>query len=150
MALLGFRRVPTNPQEKPTAFLWVFLFVIFDIILNHVNIISIMDKEDKKQIVEMFEYISEKMATKEDLVKLETKMESGFTEIRGEMESGFTEIRGEMESGFKEVKDDIRSLRTDLETVEQTTESNKGFAKEIDTIFNEIKIVKDHVGLKTS
>ena len=109
-----------------------------------------MDKEEKKEIVEMFEHISEKMsegfeeihskmATKEDLVKLETKMESGFTEVRGEMESG-----------FKEVRDDIRGLRTDLETVKQTAESNKGFAEEIDTLFREIKNVKDHVGLKTS
>ncbi len=85
-----------------------------------------MDKEDKKQIVGMFEHISEKMiegfeeihskmATKEDLERFATKEDFGKLELK-------------MESGFREVRSDIRSLRTDLDAVEQTTESNKGFA----------------------
>ena len=120
-----------------------------------------MDKEAKKEIVGMFEYISEKMATKEDFGNLETRMETGFREIRGEMETGFREIRGEMEtgfreirgemeSGFREVRDDIKGLRTDLSLVEEKTENNTGFSEEIDTLFDEVKKIKKHVGLKES
>ncbi len=94
-----------------------------------------MDKEDKKEIVGMFEHISEKMATKEDLVKLETKME---------------DFRNETSENFKEVRNDISSLRTDLSLVEEKTENNTGFAEEIDTLFDEVKMIKKHVGLKES
>ncbi len=103
-----------------------------------------MDKEDKKEIVGMFEHISE-------------KMDSGFKDVNNRfedletrMETGFREIRGEMESGFQEVRGDIKGLRTDLSLVEEKTENNTGFSKEIDTLFDEVKKVKEHIGLKES
>ena len=94
-----------------------------------------MDKEDKKEIVGMFEHISEKMDT-------------GFKNIDIRFKDMAT--KEEMESGFQEVRNDIKGLRIDLNLVEEKTESNIGFSEEIDTLFDEVKKIKKHVGLKES
>ncbi len=93
-----------------------------------------MEKKDKEEIVGMFEYITEKMATKEYLEKLETKLDSLETKV---------------DEGFSEVHKNISSLRNDLTAVTETAESSKGFATENDFILKEIRAIKKHIGLQT-
>lgn len=98
-----------------------------------------MDKEDKKEIVGMFEHLSD-------------KMDRGFKDIRSEMatKDDLKRLEIKVDDGFKEVRNDIHGVRRDIDSTTEIAESSKGFSKEIDTLFNEIGKVKKHVGMETS
>lgn len=87
-----------------------------------------MEKKDMEQVAGMFEHISENMVTKKDLA----------------------ELRAETQGGFVEVNKNISELRKDLDITTEVTESNKGFTKEIDILFESVKKINKHLGLESS
>lgn len=86
---------------------------------------------------------SEVSGIKYDLGRLETKMDTGFAEVRKEMTTGLTEVRKEMTAGFADVYKETSSIRKEM------TAGFAGVRKEMRTGFTEVrqdlKIIREQV-----
>ena len=98
---------------------------------------------DKKTVTldelgEMLTHVVTHMATKEDIADLRMELKRDIADVRKEMA---TKVE------LAEVKSELAIVRHDVEIIKEDTESNKGFAKEIDHTLNRVIAIEKHVGM---
>ncbi len=93
-----------------------------------------------EKIAEMFTQLSTQITSVDSKVdNLDSKV--GNLEVT---------LRSEMAGGFAEVNRSLSELRRDLDIVEQTAESSRGFSKEIDMIMDAVRKINKHLGLEST
>jgi predicted RNase H-like nuclease (RuvC/YqgF family) len=88
-----------------------------------------------KEVGEMLTYIVEHMATKEDIVRLDGRIDKLDRRI-GDLSERITSIEAE-----------LRLIRRDLDGLMEKFENVSGFRKEIDHALERIGAIEKHLGL---
>ncbi|MDR3489295.1 MAG: hypothetical protein P4M05_30905 [Bradyrhizobium sp.] len=78
------------------------------------------------EILEVVNFIKDRMITKDDLAELRTEMHDGFASIRAE----------------------VHDIRTRMEAIEAALHGHHGFAKEIDHLIERVAAIEKHLGLE--
>lgn len=78
------------------------------------------------EILEVVNFIKDRMITKDDLAELRTEMHDGFASIRAE----------------------VHDIRVRIEVIETTLNGHHGFAKEIDHLIERVVAIEKHLGIK--
>lgn len=91
-----------------------------------------MDKNTKDSL-EAVIFINDRMATKDDIAKLEGEIDT----LRNEMHEGFASIRAE-----------IRDIRGRLDAIEVELRNHSGYAKEIDHLMERVNAIEKHLGMQ--
>ena len=98
-----------------------------------------MDK-DTNSIIETLNVILAKMATKDDIERLDGRIDS----LREEMHDGFASIRAEL----RDIRSEIREIHDRLDAIEAELKNHRGFAKEIDHLLQRVAAIEKHLGME--
>src|SRR5580704_10494898 len=99
-----------------------------------------------KEVGDMLAHVVEHMATKEDVARLDTRVEA----LRKEMIDQFEHA----DKQFRATHDRLRDIAAELtvshrrvERLEEQGASNAGFAKEIDHLLTRVAEIEKHLGI---
>ena len=95
---------------------------------------------DTSEIIETLNVILSKMATKDDIDRLDGRIDS----LRDEMHEGFVSTRADI----REIRDEVREIHARLDAIEAELKNYRGFAKEIDHILQRVAAIEKHLGLE--
>jgi uncharacterized protein Yka (UPF0111/DUF47 family) len=84
------------------------------------------------EIEDMLAHVVERMATKEDIVHLDTCI---------------GDLRTEMIDQFEHVDKQFETTHEDIEWLEELGASNAGFSKEIDHLLTRVRAIERHLGI---
>ncbi len=93
-----------------------------------------------QEIGETLAFIVERMATKDDIARLDGRMDS--------FESRMDSVESKMDVGFAGVMSELAEIKQRLRVVEEAVENHSGFAKEIDYALRRIAVIEKHLGIK--
>ncbi len=63
------------------------------------------------------------------------------------LSAGLDELKTEVRDGFRDIRRELSEISKRLDSLEERTASNAGFAKEIDFLRSEIAAIKKHLKL---
>jgi septal ring factor EnvC (AmiA/AmiB activator) len=99
-----------------------------------------------KEVSEMLTHVVTHMATKEDVAKLETRID----DLRTEMIDQFEHADKQFEATHDRLRDmsaKITVIHRRVERLEEQGASNAGFAKEIDHLLTRVAEIERHLGI---
>lgn len=122
------------------------------------NAQSALTKEEfSETMTDLFSYLQENMATKDDIKELRTEMGDLRTEVKGDIGSLRTELKGdiehlrtEMHAGFQMLERELVDIRQSLVAVEKRTQEDSDahagdilrLTKRLETIEKEFELFK--------
>ena len=98
------------------------------------------------EVGEMLTHVVERMATKEDVAKLDTRID----DLREEMIDQFTHVEEQFRTTHDHLRDmsaEIAVIHRRVERLEELGASNAGFAKEIDHLLTRVAEIEKHLGI---
>jgi septal ring factor EnvC (AmiA/AmiB activator) len=99
-----------------------------------------------KEVSEMLAHVVTHMATKEDVAKLDTRID----DLRTEMIDQFEHADKQFEATHDRLRDmsaEITVIHRRVERLEEQGASNAGFAKEIDHLLMRVAEIERHLGI---
>ena len=102
-----------------------------------------MEKETN-EILEIVIFLKDQMATKDDIARLDTKIDMFRNEIRAEMHEGFAAQHVEN----RELRREVIDLHKRLDELKEMARSNAGMTKEIDHALGRIRAIETHLGVQ--
>lgn len=105
-----------------------------------------MEKETA-EILEVINFIKDRMATKDDLAELRDNMDARFAAVDrrfDSMDARFDAIENRLSS----IEVELRDIRQRIEAFEQAVHNISGYAKEIDHLIERVSAIETHLGIK--
>jgi predicted secreted Zn-dependent protease len=99
-----------------------------------------------REVGEMLTHVVERMATKEDVAKLDTRID----DLKTEMVDQFEHADKQFEATHDRLRDmsaEITVIHRRVERLEEQGASNAGFAKEIDHLLTWVAEIEKHHGI---
>ena len=98
------------------------------------------------EIGEMLTHVVEHMATKEDVARLDTRIDDLRTEMIDQFEHAGKEFRATRDH-LRGISAEIAVIHRRVERLEELGASNAGFAKEIDHLLTRVTEIEKHLGI---
>src|SRR5579864_9548315 len=99
-----------------------------------------------KEVGEMLTHVVEHMATKEDVARLDSRID----DLRTEMIDQFEHVEKQFRTTHDRLRDiaaEIAVIHRRVERLEELGASNAGFAKEIDHLLTRVAEIEKHLGI---
>jgi predicted nucleic acid-binding Zn-ribbon protein len=112
-----------------------------------------MEKETA-DILEVVNFIKDRMATKDDLAELRENMEARFEAADRRFEAidrRFDAVDARfdaIENRLTSIETELRDIRQRIEFLEQAAHNASGFAKEIDHLIQRVASIEKHLGIE--
>jgi hypothetical protein len=121
--------------------------VAFSIRRGVVHLLHMTAKEmTLSEVGEMLTHVVEHMATREDVGRLDTRID----DFRAEMIDQFEHVDKQLHTThdrLREMSADIAVIHRQIERLEELGASNAGFAKEIDHLLTRVAEIEKHLGI---
>jgi len=98
------------------------------------------------EIGEMLAHVVANMSTKEDIARLDARIDDLKTEMIDQFEHADKQFRT-MHDRLREVSAEIAVIHRRIERLEELGASNAGFAKEIDHLLTRVSEIEKHLGI---
>jgi predicted nuclease with TOPRIM domain len=99
-----------------------------------------------REVGEMLTHVAEHMATKEDVAKLDTRIDDLKTEMIDQFEHADKQARATHDR-LRDMAAEIAVIHRRVERLEEQGASNAGFAKEIDHLLTRVAEIEKHLGI---
>ena len=99
-----------------------------------------------KEVGEMLGHVVEHMATKEDVAKLDTRIDDLKAEMIDQFEHADKQCRATHDR-LRDIAAEIAVIHRRVERLEELGASNAGFAKEIDHLLTRVAEIEKHLGI---
>jgi ribosome-interacting GTPase 1 len=99
-----------------------------------------------KEVGEMLTRVVEHMATKEDVARLDTRLDDLRTEMIDQFEHADKQFRATHDR-LRDMAAEITVIHRRVERLEEQGGSNAGFAKEIDHLLTRVAEIEKHLGI---
>ena len=103
-------------------------------------------KTTLNELGEMLSHVVEHMATKEDVARLDTRIDH----LREEMMEQFEHVDKQfhaLDGRLRDMANEIAVIHRRVERLEELGASNAGFAKEIDHLLTRVAGIEKHLGI---
>ena len=97
-------------------------------------------EKDATEILEVVNFIKDRMATKDDLAELRQNVD----ELRQDMNDRFEAV----ETRLTSIESELRDIRKRIEILEEAVHNVSGFAKEIDNLMERVRAIETHLNIK--
>jgi hypothetical protein len=99
-----------------------------------------------KEVGEMLGHVVEHMATKEDVARLDTRIDGLRTELIDQFEHVEKQFHA-THNHLRDISSEIAVIHPRVERLEELAASNAGFAKEIDHLLARVAGIEKHLGI---
>ena len=99
-----------------------------------------------KEVGDMLAHVVEHMATKEDVARLDTRVEDLREEVIDQFEHADKQSRATHDR-LRDIAAEITVIHRRVERLEEQGASNAGFAKEIDHLLTRVAEIEKHLGI---
>jgi hypothetical protein len=99
-----------------------------------------------KEVGEMLTHVVERMATKEDVAKLDTRIDDLRVEMIDQFEHANKQFRATHDR-LRDMAAEITAIHRRVGRLEELGASNAGFAKEIDHLLARVAEIGKHLGI---
>jgi DNA repair ATPase RecN len=99
-----------------------------------------------KEVGEMLTHVVQHMATREDVAKLDTRIDDLKTEMIDQFEHVDKQVRATQDR-LSDIAAEIAVIHRRAERLEELGASNAGFAKEIDHLLARVAEIEKHLGI---
>lgn len=105
-------------------------------------------EKDTREILEIINFIKDRMATKEDVAELRDELRTEFKSEIGGLRSEFEQFREETRENFASLRAEIRDIRHRLDMLEEIARNSAGLTKEIDYLMERVRAIETHLGIQ--
>ena len=99
-----------------------------------------------KEVGQMLAHVVEHMSTKEDVARLDTRIDDLRTEMIDQFEHAGKQVQT-IYDRLRDISAEIAVIHRRVERLEELGASNAGFAKEIDHLLTRVTEIEKHLGI---